>query len=137
MAAEKATSQVDALAAEVRRQGEFIVVLESRLASMVEQNTSLTRRLEELAEELERQASIADGLQSAHRSMIVSRPHELELEDALAIMERSPDRRFVVVASGRTGLRPGEAFEPRTRFENPRRDLQQHMLSGLKIAATE
>lgn len=91
--------------------------------------------LEQIVEKLERQRAELDVLGKEIRSMIVSRGREVGHDEAVEILEADPSRRFTVMAAYPIlGLRPGDAIDPRQRFEHPARDLPHHIRSGLRVA---
>jgi hypothetical protein len=119
--------QLDELKAELRRRDEIAMT----------EKTSAQRQLDELTEQLLRQGEQLDALDKTVRSLIISRPRELTGDEALEVMAREPNHRFLVVAPGRgLGLRVGDLLDPRAKFADPVRDLPQHILGGLRIAAT-
>jgi hypothetical protein len=98
---------------------------------------SVQQQIDTLTADLRRQGEQLDALDKTARSLIVSRPRELTGDEALEVMAREPNHRFLVVAPGRgLGLRPGDLLDPRAKFADPVRDLPQHILGGLRIAAT-
>lgn len=119
--------QLDELKLELRRRDEI---------TMAEKNAA-QRQLDELTSELLRQGEQLADLSKQVAGMTVSRPRELSADEAVEIMAREPNRRFVVVAyMPSLGLKPGEILDPRARFADPARDLPQHIANGLRIAAT-
>jgi hypothetical protein len=120
--------QLDAFKAELAsKAGGF----EARLSTVA---SSLTT-LEQAVAKLELQRAELDQLSKEIRSMIVSRGREVGHEEAAEILAGDPSRRFTVMAPYPTlGLRPGDAIDPRQRFEHPARDLPHHIRSGLRVA---
>ena len=74
-----------------------------------------------------------DGLTREISSLVVTRPRELAATEAEQIMNDKPTTRFLVIAGGPTGMKPGDHFDARSKFQTARH-LAQFVASGLRIA---
>ena len=71
-------------------------------------------------------ASIKAALPSA-----VKTPRPLSPEEVVDILDKEPGARFRALNHVR-GIKPGDVFEPRSRFSNPR-DLASRISGGFKV----
>lgn len=79
------------------------------------------------------QAEQIEALKAQVSTLVVTRPRELAASEAEQIMNDKPATRFLVIAGGPTGMKPGDHFDARSKF-NTARHLAQTVASGLRIA---
>jgi len=79
------------------------------------------------------QAREIEALKTTVSALVVTRPRELAADEAEQIMNDKPTTRFLVIAGGPTGMKPGDHFDARSRFQTARH-LAQNVASGLRIA---
>jgi uncharacterized coiled-coil protein SlyX len=99
--------------------------------SMKEQGTVIT----ELRDRLDQVDAKLEQLGRAHpKGIIATTPVPLTSQEAIDAMAKDSSVRFVALLEyAPLGLRPGDKFEGRQRFEGPR-VVGSHVVGGLKIA---
>ena len=124
----QATSEVNALAEHVEQE---IARLQERSGMAVKNLADLQARTEMQLAEMQLQI---DELRKAGGAQL-SRPIELSATDIAELMKSEPSRRMIAVAAHPgLGLRAGDSFDPRTKFESPIH-AGQCVRAGLRASA--